>query len=84
MQSVCVRGCRQVLGSYNFQAHSAPALTTLRGVPLSGAADLTTRLLEFGRLRHLHAAGESASLRFADLTPSLRVGEVGIVCFPEF
>ena len=64
---------RQVLGSYQFQAASASALTTLRGVPLSNAADLTTRLDDFPKLRHLHAAGGSPALRFAELPPSLRV-----------
>ena len=64
---------QQVLGSYRFQAAAAPSLATLRGVPLSNARDLTTRLSDFSRLRHLHAAGGSPTLRFADLPPSLRV-----------
>jgi hypothetical protein len=63
----------QVLGSYQFQAAAAPSLATLRGVPLSNGRDLTTRLSDFSRLRHLHAAGGSPALRFAELPPSLRV-----------
>jgi hypothetical protein len=67
-------GLPQVLGSYQFQAAAAaPSLATLRGVPLSNGRDLTTRLSDYSRLRHLHAAGGSPALRFAELPPSLRV-----------
>ena len=69
-------GLPQVLGSYQFQAAAAPLLATLRGVPLSNCRDLTTRLSDYSRLRHLHAAGGSPALRFAELPPSLRVGVV--------
>ena len=66
-------GLPQALGSYRFQAAAAPSLATLRGVPLSNGRDLTIRLSDFSRLRHLHAAGGSPALRFAELPPSLRV-----------
>lgn len=79
-------GLAQVLGSYQFQAAAAPSLATLRGVPLSNGRDLTTRLSDFPRLRHLHAAGGSPALRFAELPPSLRVGylnhPVFLPCLP--
>ncbi len=70
----------QVLGSPSFQARSASSLTTLRGVPLSGAADLTTRLLPYSELRHLQASGISSTLHFADLPPSLQVSYVPLIC----
>lgn len=67
-----------MLGSYQFQAAASSALITLRGVPLSNGGDLTSRLSDFPKLRHLHAVGGSPSLFFEDLPPSLRVSLVSL------